>query len=56
MNGPWVIVTASSLAYLLSRLGYFYRTRSHHRTSRAVLERFYDVTSPTLTIGRPSGS
>jgi len=36
------VLTASSLAYLLSRLGYFCRTRSHHRTSRAVLERFYD--------------
>jgi len=48
------VLTASSLAYLLSRLGYFYRTRSHHRTSRAVLERFYDVTSPTLTTIVPS--
>ena len=48
------LLTASSLAYLLSRLGFCYRTRSHHRTSRAVLERFYDVTSPTLTTIVPS--
>lgn len=48
------VLTASSLAYLLSRLGYFYRTRSHHRASRAVLERFYDVTTPTLTTIVPS--
>ena len=48
------VLTASSLAYLLSRLGYFYRTRSHHRTSRAVLERFYDITAPTLTTIVPS--
>ncbi len=48
------VLTASSLAYLLSRLGYFYRTRSHHRTSRAVLERFYDVTTPALTTIVPS--
>ena len=48
------VLTASSLDYLLSRLGYFYRTRSHHRTSRAVLERFYDITTPTLTTIVPS--
>ena len=48
------VLTASSLAYLLSRHGYFYRTRSHHRASRAVLERFYDVSTPTLTTIVPS--
>ncbi len=48
------LLTASSLAYLLSRLGYFYRTRSHHRASRAVLERCYDVATPTLTMIIPS--
>jgi cellulose synthase/poly-beta-1,6-N-acetylglucosamine synthase-like glycosyltransferase/chitodextrinase len=48
------VLTASSLAYLLSRLGYCYRTRSHHRASRAILERFYDVTTPTLTTIVPS--
>jgi cellulose synthase/poly-beta-1,6-N-acetylglucosamine synthase-like glycosyltransferase len=48
------VLTASSLAYLLSRLGFCYRTRSHHRASRAVLERFYDITAPTLTTIIPS--
>ena len=48
------VLTASSLAYLLSRLGFFYRTRSHHRASRAVLERFYDIATPTLTTIIPS--
>jgi cellulose synthase/poly-beta-1,6-N-acetylglucosamine synthase-like glycosyltransferase/chitodextrinase len=48
------LLTASSLAYLLSRLGFSYRTRTHHRASRAVLERFYDITIPTLTTIVPS--
>lgn len=48
------VLTASSLAYLLSRLGHFYRTRSDHRTSRAVLGRFYDTTTPALTTIVPS--
>ncbi len=29
------LLTVSALAYLLSRLGFFYRTRTHHRASRA---------------------
>jgi cellulose synthase/poly-beta-1,6-N-acetylglucosamine synthase-like glycosyltransferase len=48
------LLTASSLAYLLSRLGFFYRTRSHHRASRAILDRFYDTTTPALTTIIPS--
>jgi cellulose synthase/poly-beta-1,6-N-acetylglucosamine synthase-like glycosyltransferase/chitodextrinase len=48
------LLTISALAYLLSRLGFFYRTRSHHRASRAVLNHFYDATTPTLTTIIPS--
>jgi cellulose synthase/poly-beta-1,6-N-acetylglucosamine synthase-like glycosyltransferase len=48
------VLTASALAYLMSRLGFCYRTRSHHRTSRAVLESFLDVARPTLTTIVPS--
>jgi cellulose synthase/poly-beta-1,6-N-acetylglucosamine synthase-like glycosyltransferase/chitodextrinase len=48
------MLTASALAYLLCRLGYFYRTRSHHRASRAMLDQFYDTTTPTLTTIIPS--
>ena len=48
------VLTASALAYLLSRLGFCYRTRSHHRTSRAVLDEFFDTTTPTLTTIVPS--
>ncbi len=48
------LLTVSALAYLLSRLGYFYRTRTHHRPSRAILDQFYDATTPTLTTIIPS--
>jgi cellulose synthase/poly-beta-1,6-N-acetylglucosamine synthase-like glycosyltransferase len=48
------VLTASALAYLMSRLGFCYRTRSHHRTSRAVLEGFLDTARPTLTTIVPS--
>jgi cellulose synthase/poly-beta-1,6-N-acetylglucosamine synthase-like glycosyltransferase/chitodextrinase len=48
------LLTASALAYLLSRLGFFYRTRNHHRASRAVLDQFYDTTTPTMTTIIPS--
>jgi hypothetical protein len=49
------LLTVSALAYLLSRLGFFYRTRTHHRASRAILDQFYDVnTMPTLTTIIPS--
>lgn len=48
------LLTTSTLAYLLSRLGYLYRSRSHHRPSRAVLDDFTDVATPTLTAIVPS--
>jgi cellulose synthase/poly-beta-1,6-N-acetylglucosamine synthase-like glycosyltransferase len=48
------MLTVSALAYLLSRLGFFYRTRTHHRASRAILDQFYDATTPTLTTIIPS--
>lgn len=46
--------TASALAYLLARLGFFYRARSHHRTTRRELDEFYDASTPTLTVIVPS--
>jgi cellulose synthase (UDP-forming) len=46
--------TASALAYLLSRLGFFYRARTHHRASRRELEEFYDTAMLTLTAIVPS--
>jgi cellulose synthase/poly-beta-1,6-N-acetylglucosamine synthase-like glycosyltransferase len=48
------MLTASALAYLLSRLGFFYRTREHHRASRPVLEQFFDAKAPALTAIVPS--
>jgi cellulose synthase/poly-beta-1,6-N-acetylglucosamine synthase-like glycosyltransferase/chitodextrinase len=48
------MLTISALAYLLSRLGFFYRTRTHHRASRAILDQFFDETTPTLTTIIPS--
>jgi cellulose synthase/poly-beta-1,6-N-acetylglucosamine synthase-like glycosyltransferase len=48
------MLTASALAYLLSRLGFCYRTRSHHRANRAVLDHFFDDRAPTLTAIIPS--
>src|SRR5712692_4550073 len=48
------MLTASALAYLLSRLGFFYRTRTHHRATRASLDQYYDARRPTLTTIIPS--
>ncbi|HVT65433.1 MAG TPA: glycosyltransferase family 2 protein [Mycobacteriales bacterium] len=53
----WVIVTfitASSLAYLVSRLGFFARSRAHRRVTRAELDEFYAASCPTLTALVPS--
>lgn len=46
--------TASAIAYLLTRLGFFYRARSHHRAMRRELEELYDTRTPTLTAIVPS--
>jgi cellulose synthase/poly-beta-1,6-N-acetylglucosamine synthase-like glycosyltransferase/chitodextrinase len=48
------LLTVSALAYLLSRLGFFYRTRSHHRATRASLDQYFDERQPTLTTVIPS--
>jgi cellulose synthase/poly-beta-1,6-N-acetylglucosamine synthase-like glycosyltransferase len=48
------MLTASALAYLLSRLGFCYRTRSHHRANRALIDHFFDDRAPTLTAIIPS--
>jgi cellulose synthase/poly-beta-1,6-N-acetylglucosamine synthase-like glycosyltransferase/chitodextrinase len=48
------MLTVSALAYLLARLGFFYRTRKHHRASRAILDQFFDTATPTLTTIIPS--
>ena len=48
------LLTVSALAYLLTRLGFFYRTRTHHRASRASLDQYFDARQPTLTTIIPS--
>jgi cellulose synthase/poly-beta-1,6-N-acetylglucosamine synthase-like glycosyltransferase/chitodextrinase len=48
------LLTVSALAYLLSRLGFFYRTRTHHGATRASLDKYYDEQQPTLTTIIPS--
>ncbi len=48
------LLTVSALAYLLSRLGFMYRTRTHHRATRASLDQYYDARRPTLTTIIPS--
>ncbi len=48
------VLTASSLAYLLARLGHLNRTRTHHRASRADLDAFYDESTPSMTVIVPS--
>jgi cellulose synthase/poly-beta-1,6-N-acetylglucosamine synthase-like glycosyltransferase len=57
VRGPLLIVTlltVSAVAYLMSRAGFFYRTRTHHRASRAILDQFFDATTPALTTIIPS--
>jgi cellulose synthase/poly-beta-1,6-N-acetylglucosamine synthase-like glycosyltransferase len=48
------LLTASALAYLVARLGFLYRTRTHQRTPRAVLDAFFDTTAPSVTALVPS--
>jgi EAL domain-containing protein (putative c-di-GMP-specific phosphodiesterase class I)/cellulose synthase/poly-beta-1,6-N-acetylglucosamine synthase-like glycosyltransferase len=48
------MLTASSLAYLVCRLGFFYRTRDHVRVPRAVIDQFFAESMPTLHVIIPS--
>jgi cellulose synthase/poly-beta-1,6-N-acetylglucosamine synthase-like glycosyltransferase/chitodextrinase len=48
------LLTVSAVAYLLARLGFMYRTRTHHRATRASLDQYYDARQPTLTTIIPS--
>jgi cellulose synthase/poly-beta-1,6-N-acetylglucosamine synthase-like glycosyltransferase/EAL domain-containing protein (putative c-di-GMP-specific phosphodiesterase class I) len=52
-----VVVTglaASAIAYLSTRIGFFYRARSHHRAPRVVLDEFFDNNDPSVTVLVPS--
>jgi cellulose synthase/poly-beta-1,6-N-acetylglucosamine synthase-like glycosyltransferase/EAL domain-containing protein (putative c-di-GMP-specific phosphodiesterase class I) len=48
------LLTGSSLAYLMTRLGYMYRAREHRRVPRAVLDEFFSHALPTVTVIVPS--
>ena len=52
-----VVVTglaASATAYLITRIGYFYRSRAHHRAPRIVLDNFLQGPTPSVTVIVPS--
>ena len=48
------LLTYSSLAYLTSRLGFFYRGKDHQRTPKAVLDEYFDKKTPSVTVIIPS--
>jgi EAL domain-containing protein (putative c-di-GMP-specific phosphodiesterase class I)/cellulose synthase/poly-beta-1,6-N-acetylglucosamine synthase-like glycosyltransferase len=52
-----LVVTAlmgSAMAYLITRIGFFYRSRAHHRVPRIVLDPFLAGPTPTVTVLVPS--
>ena len=48
------LLTGSSLAYLMTRLGYMYRAQQHRRVPRAVIDHFFSQSLPTVTVIVPS--
>jgi cellulose synthase/poly-beta-1,6-N-acetylglucosamine synthase-like glycosyltransferase len=48
------LLACSALAYLTTRLGYYSRTRTHRRASRAELSQPFEQSAPTLTVLVPS--
>jgi EAL domain-containing protein (putative c-di-GMP-specific phosphodiesterase class I)/cellulose synthase/poly-beta-1,6-N-acetylglucosamine synthase-like glycosyltransferase len=52
-----IVVTglaASATAYLITRIGFFYRSRAHHRAPRIVLDTFLQGRTPSMTVLVPS--
>src|SRR3954454_3221685 len=52
-----IVVTAlagSATAYLITRVGFFYRSRAHHRAPRIVLDAFLQEETPSVTVLVPS--
>ncbi|MET0414638.1 MAG: EAL domain-containing protein [Actinoplanes sp.] len=52
-----VVVTAlaaSATAYLITRIGFFYRSRGHHRAPRIMLDNFLAGETPTVNVLVPS--
>lgn len=47
-------LATSAMAYLISRIGFFYRSRAHNRASRVVPDAFFDQPAPPVTVLIPS--
>ncbi|WP_250028794.1 EAL domain-containing protein [Paractinoplanes maris] len=47
-------LAASAIAYLITRIGYFYRSRGHQRAPRIMLDEFIGGKTPSLTVLVPS--
>ena len=47
-------LAASAVAYLITRIGYFYRSRAHHRAPRIVLDTFLQSETPAVTVLVPA--
>jgi cellulose synthase/poly-beta-1,6-N-acetylglucosamine synthase-like glycosyltransferase len=48
------LLACSALAYLTTRLGYYSRTRTHRRATRAELSQGFEQSAPSLTVLIPS--
>jgi cellulose synthase/poly-beta-1,6-N-acetylglucosamine synthase-like glycosyltransferase len=48
------LLAASATAYLVGRLGFYYRARQHRREPRAMIDEFFAERQPTLTALVPS--
>src|ERR1700761_3020359 len=48
------LLAASATAYLVGRLGFYYRARRHRRVPRAMLDEFFSERRPALTALVPS--
>lgn len=47
-------LTASAMAYLITRIGFFYRSRVHRRAPRAAIDDFFEQAIPSVTVLVPS--
>ncbi|WP_208983586.1 glycosyltransferase family 2 protein [Geodermatophilus obscurus] len=47
-------LATSAMAYLITRIGFFYRSRAHTRAPRVVLDAFFDTPAPPMTVLVPS--
>ena len=47
-------LATSAMAYLITRIGFFYRSRAHTRASRVVLDAFFDQPAAPVTVLVPS--